>query len=123
MYEDWESRASLAELERLAWTAGADTVARTSQKLARFFDNGFWAMLFYFVKFDHANLYLNRAGENLLCGTGACASLVAAVLTGRSSRTNKVHLRGGTLNIIWQENNRVLMTGPAKQVFTGTIEI
>ena len=62
-------------------------------------------------------------GETLACGTGACASLVAAVLTGRSSRTNKVHLRGGTLNITWQENNRVLMTGPAKQVFTGTIEI
>ena len=62
-------------------------------------------------------------GETLACGTGACASLVAAVLTGRSARTNKVHLRGGTLNITWQENNRVLMTGPAKQVFTGTIEI
>lgn len=56
-------------------------------------------------------MYLSvDAAETLACGTGACASLVAAVLTGRSARTNKVHLRGGTLNITWQDNNHVLMT-------------
>ena len=71
----------------------------------------------------HMRVFERGCGETLACGTGACASLVAAVLTGRSARTNKVYLRGGTLNITWQENNRVLMTGPAKQVFTGTIEI
>ena len=71
----------------------------------------------------HMRVFERGCGETLACGTGACASLVAAVLTGRSERANKVHLRGGTLNITWQENNHVLMTGPATQVFTGTIEI
>ena len=71
----------------------------------------------------HMRVYERGCGETLACGTGACASLVAAVLTGRSERTNKVHLRGGTLNITWQDNNHVLMTGPATQAFTGTIEI
>lgn len=71
----------------------------------------------------HMRVFERGCGETLACGTGACASLVAAVLTGRSARTNKVHLRGGTLNITWQDNNHVLMTGPATQVFTGTIEI
>lgn len=71
----------------------------------------------------HMRVYERGCGETLACGTGACASLVAAVLTGRSERTNKVNLRGGTLNITWQDNNHVLMTGPATQAFTGTIEI
>ncbi len=71
----------------------------------------------------HMRVYERGCGETLACGTGACASLVAAVLTGRSERTNKVHLRGGTLTITWQENNHVLMTGPAAQSFTGTIEL
>lgn len=71
----------------------------------------------------HMRVFERGCGETLACGTGACASLVAAVLTGRSARTNKVHLRGGTLNITWQDNNHVLMTGPATQVFTGIIEI
>lgn len=71
----------------------------------------------------HMRVYERGCGETLACGTGACASLVAAVLTGRSERSNKVHLRGGTLNITWQDNNHVLMTGPATQAFTGTIEI
>lgn len=71
----------------------------------------------------HMRVYERGCDETLACGTGACASLVAAVLTGRSERTNKVHLRGGTLNITWQDNNHVLMTGPATQAFTGTIEI
>lgn len=71
----------------------------------------------------HMRVYERGCGETLACGTGACASLVAAVLTGRSERTNKVHLRGGTLTTTWQENNHVLMTGPAAQSFTGTIEL
>lgn len=71
----------------------------------------------------HMRVYERGCGETLACGTGACATLVAAVLTGRSERSNKVHLRGGTLTIEWQENNHVLMTGPAAQSFTGTIEL
>ena len=71
----------------------------------------------------HMRVFERGCGETLACGTGACATLVAAVLTGRSERTNKVHLSGGTLSITWAQNNHVMMTGPAMQSFTGTIEI
>ncbi|MFO1463499.1 MAG: diaminopimelate epimerase [bacterium] len=64
------------------------------------------------------------AGETLACGTGACASLVAAVLTGRAQREAVLHLRGGDLRIRWSEkNNRVYMTGPGEEVFSGEIEL
>ena len=59
------------------------------------------------------------AGETLACGTGACASLVAAARTGRSGRKATVHLRGGDLLIHWDEDNHVYMTGPATTVFDG----
>ena len=71
----------------------------------------------------HMRVYERGCGETLACGTGACASLVAAVITGRSPRHNKVHLRGGTLDIEWHENNHVFMTGPAAQAFTGSVEV
>lgn len=64
------------------------------------------------------------AGETYACGTGACASLVAAVLTGRSKREATLHLKGGDLKICWSENNnRVYMTGPAEEVFEGELLI
>lgn len=59
------------------------------------------------------------AGETLACGTGACASLVAAARTGRSERTATVHLPGGDLLIEWGDDNHVYMTGPAVHVFDG----
>ena len=59
------------------------------------------------------------AGETLACGTGACASLVAAVLTGRADRRAVVHLPGGDLEIEWADNDRIYMTGPAVTVFEG----
>ena len=62
-------------------------------------------------------------GETLACGTGACATNVAAALTGRATRENDLMLRGGTLHILWDENGHVMMTGPAAQVFEGTVEI
>ncbi len=61
------------------------------------------------------------AGITLACGTGACASLVAAVLTGKSDRRATVELPGGPLEIEWSEtNNHLYMTGPAEKVFAGT---
>ena len=64
------------------------------------------------------------AGETLACGTGACASTVAAILNGYTSREVTVHLLGGDLKIKWDENdNHVYMTGPAVTVFDGEIEI
>lgn len=58
-------------------------------------------------------------GETLACGTGACASAVATILTNRCDRRVKVHLRGGDLEIEWGDDNRVRMTGTATEVFEG----
>lgn len=64
------------------------------------------------------------SGETLACGTGACAALAAAVVTGRSDRVATVHLKGGDLKIEWDESsNDILMTGPAAFVFDGWIEL
>ncbi len=58
-------------------------------------------------------------GETLACGTGACASAVAAALTGRCGREVTIHLRGGDLYIRWANNGHVMMTGGATEVFEG----
>ena len=64
------------------------------------------------------------SGETLACGTGACASAVAANLNGLAGRKVTVHLAGGDLKIEWSEkDNHVYMTGPAMEVFEGTVEI
>jgi len=64
------------------------------------------------------------AGITLACGTGACATLVAAVLNGLTERAATVELPGGPLKIEWSaENNRIYMTGPAEMVFEGAFEI
>ena len=62
------------------------------------------------------------AAVTLACGTGACASLVAAVLNGRAERKAEVELDGGRLTIEWAEDNRIYMTGPAEKVFSGIYE-
>ena len=59
------------------------------------------------------------SGETLACGTGACASAVAGVLTGRTNRTVTAHLRGGDLKLEWAVSGDVFMTGPATEVFSG----
>jgi diaminopimelate epimerase len=62
------------------------------------------------------------SGITLACGTGACATLVAGVLTGNADRTATVELPGGPLEITWSDaDNHVYMTGPAETVFTGEI--
>ena len=59
------------------------------------------------------------AGITLACGTGTCATVVAAVLNGKTDRTVTVHLDGGDLLIEWGEDNHVYKTGPAVEVFRG----
>jgi diaminopimelate epimerase len=60
------------------------------------------------------------SGETLACGTGAAAVCVAGVLTGRTDRQVLIHLPGGDLRLQWRsEDNHVLMTGPAVEVFRG----
>ena len=63
------------------------------------------------------------AAVTLACGTGSCASLVAAVLTGRTERNAEIELDGGTLQVEWAYNNHLFMTGPAELVFTGNLDI
>lgn len=59
------------------------------------------------------------AGPTLACGTGACASVVAAVLNHKTDRAVTVHLPGGDLFIEWGHDNHVYMTGPGAYVFKG----
>ena len=60
------------------------------------------------------------SGETLACGTGASAVCVAGVLTGRTERRLINHLRGGDLELEWNEqDDAVYMTGPATEVFSG----
>jgi diaminopimelate epimerase len=64
------------------------------------------------------------SGITQACGTGACATAVAAVLTGRANRKSRIVMDGGTLDIEWREtDNHVYMTGPAAFVFDGEIDI
>lgn len=78
-----------------------------------------------FVSVQSANemdmrVWERGCGQTLACGTGACATAVAGVLTGKTDRNVLVHLKGGDLEIAWDEqNDHVYMTGPAEEVFTG----
>lgn len=61
------------------------------------------------------------SGETMACGTGACAGAVASNIKGFAERKVTVHLEGGDLLIEWAEDNHVYMTGPAEEVFEGSI--
>lgn len=65
------------------------------------------------------------SGETFACGTGACASVVAAVLNGYCQKEVPVlvHLRGGDLQIIYHNDGSVTMTGPATYVFEGKMDV
>ena len=74
------------------------------------------------------------SGITQACGTGACATAVAAALTGKAGRTSTIVMDGGTLSIEWREadrsdggrffqKNHVYMTGPATFVFEGEAEL
>mgnify|MGYP000097225696 CR=1 FL=1 len=63
------------------------------------------------------------AGITQACGSGACATLVAAARTGRTGRKAAVDLDGGVLTIEWTDQNRVLMTGPVAHAFDGTVPL
>jgi len=79
----------------------------------------------HFVQIDGPNELTMRtwergSGITMACGTGACATAVAAVLAGKAERTCTAHLPGGDLDLNWSEkDNCVYMTGPAVEVFSG----
>jgi diaminopimelate epimerase len=64
------------------------------------------------------------AGATLACGTGACAALVAGVLTGKCANAVTIELPGGPLYIEWSETEQTLwMTGPAQKAFAGVLSL
>ena len=64
------------------------------------------------------------SGITQACGTGACATAVAAFLTGKAGRKSDIVMDGGTLTIEWRESdNHVYKTGPAEFVFDGEVEL
>ncbi len=78
------------------------------------------------VDHQHVNMRVweRGSGETLACGTGCCATAAACVLNGKTDREVDVQLLGGTLHIAWDETSgEIYMTGPAKTVFDGTIEL
>ena len=70
-------------------------------------------------------VYERGSGETLACGTGSCATAVAAITLGLCDNDVTVHLLGGDLEISWSadENDSVFMTGVAKEVFTGEVDL
>lgn len=72
---------------------------------------------------DHTHLRMRvwerGAAVTLACGTGACATMVAAVLNQKAERQAEIELDGGVLHVEWAEDDHVYMTGPAELVFTG----
>lgn len=64
------------------------------------------------------------AGITLACGTGACAAVVAAILSHKTQNEVLIHLDGGDLTILWDKtSNHVFKTGPARIVFEGRIRL
>ena len=64
------------------------------------------------------------SGITMACGTGACATAVAAQITGRAQNKSAIKMDGGTLLIEWNANDgHVYMTGPAEFVFDGEIAL
>ena len=64
------------------------------------------------------------SGITMACGTGACATAVAAAITGRTGRKSDIVMDGGTLHIEWSEQyGHVYMTGPAACAFEGEVEL
>ncbi|MEO5708159.1 MAG: diaminopimelate epimerase [Alteraurantiacibacter sp.] len=74
------------------------------------------------VSYQQIRLRVWERGVGLTraCGTGACATAVAAMRRGLVGREVTVHLPGGNLAIAWGRDNRITMTGPAVESFRGT---
>ena len=62
-------------------------------------------------------------GETRACGTGACATTVAAIRRGLCKSPVDVDLRGGRLKIEWRGDDQVVMSGPASFSFTGVLDL
>lgn len=63
------------------------------------------------------------SGITMACGTGACATAVAAAHVGLTSRESDVVMDGGRLHVRWAEDDHVMLSGPAEFVFDGEITL
>lgn len=63
------------------------------------------------------------SGETLACGTGASATCVAGVINRKTDRRLLLRLLGGDLELEWADDGAVYLTGPAEEVFEGTVEV
>ena len=79
----------------------------------------------YIINNTHARMRVweRGSGETWACGTGSCATLVACVLNGKTDRHITLDLNGGSLDLLWDEaSDCIFMTGPATEVFSGSME-
>jgi diaminopimelate epimerase len=75
---------------------------------------------------EHIRLRVHErgAGETLGCGSGACAAVVAGIMTGRLDQSVEVSLPGGSARVNWTgPGNPVYLSGPAETVFSGEIDL
>jgi diaminopimelate epimerase len=63
------------------------------------------------------------AGETLACGTGACASAIAAIMTKRAASPVIVDMTGGSLTVSWGPGEQIRMRGRAAHVFSGELDL
>lgn len=63
------------------------------------------------------------SGITMACGSGACATAVAAAHEGLTSRESDVVMDGGRLHVRWAEDDHVMLSGPAEFVFDGEITL
>ncbi|MEO7914507.1 MAG: diaminopimelate epimerase [Novosphingobium sp.] len=73
-------------------------------------------------QFIDLRVWERGVGETRACGTGACATAIAAMRRGLVDRDVSVTLQGGTLAISWTAEGRITMTGPAEESFRGTFD-
>ena len=71
----------------------------------------------------HLRTWERGAGLTLACGTGACATAVAAISRKKAASPVRVHMRGGELAISWAPGQPIRMRGTATHVFTGEIDL
>lgn len=69
-------------------------------------------------------VFERSVGETLACGTGNCAVLAAGVKTGRLERHINLRAPGGDFEVNWSDTtDRILLTGPAEEVYTGKLNV
>ena len=74
------------------------------------------------TRYLRVRVWERGAGLTAACGSGACAALVAAVRRGLAERSAEIAMDGGSLRVVWNEADHVLMTGPALHSFRGHLD-